>query len=98
MTFFPQKDNSPDFSKEEVQNSFIHCGGMKELLQKEMDVNLAEQVLLKQRIELMKNVVNSVPSYDPDYAKFAVQMRMDQIELDELRVRETLLSEKLKEI
>lgn len=98
MQQFPNRNKASDFSKPEVQQAFTEdAKSSKSLLQKELDVNQAEQILLRQRIELMKSFLNDIPSSDPHYSMFAAQMRMDQIEIDELKVRELSLSEKLTE-
>lgn len=58
-------------------------------------MNQAEQNLLVKRVQLMKGFVNDLPSSDPQYSMLLTQIQMDQIELDELRVRAHLLSQKL---
>ena len=99
MTLFPKRDNDPDFSNPEIQRVFIqNTVSAKELLQKELSINQGEQILLNERIRLMSSSMNAVPSSDPHYSLFAVQIKMDQIELDELRVREAQLSNELGEI
>ncbi len=69
----------------------------KDLLQQEYDTNLAEANLLRHRIALMKEIVNDLPSSDPHYSKLTIQIQMDQIELDELAVRATLISQQLQD-
>jgi len=99
MFRYRQENNPPDFNDPTAQNKFVQdTHSAKELLQKELNVNQEEQVLIKQRLEMMKEVINAVPSSDPHYAGFAIQMRMDQIELDELKAQETIISEKLRSI
>ncbi len=68
----------------------------KELLQQEFDVNLAEQGLLEKRIATMKTLLNEVPSSDPQYSQMAIQIQMDQIELDELKYRASFISKQLE--
>ncbi len=68
----------------------------KELLQQEFDVNVAEQGLLEKRIATMKTLLNEVPSSDPQYSQMAIQIQMDQIELDELKYRASLISKQLE--
>lgn len=96
MLPFPKKENTPDFSNPSVQQAFVQdTQDSKSLMQKELDVNQAEQVLLKQRISLMKGLINDIPSSDPQYSVLALQVQMDQIELDELKNREALLIQNL---
>lgn len=96
MHQFPKKENAPNFSNPAVQQAFVHeTKDNKELMQKELDVNRAEQNLLKKRIELMKSFVNDIPSSDPQYSMLLTQVDMDQIEMDELKTREILLIQKL---
>lgn len=96
MQPFPQKENAPDFSKPEVQQAFVqNTEDGRALLQKELSVNQAEQNLLVKRVQLMKGFVNDLPSSDPQYSMLLTQIQMDQIELDELRIRAQLLSQKL---
>lgn len=70
----------------------------KELLQKELDTNRAEQNLLKKRMDLMNEFVNTIPSFDPQYSSTLYQIDMDQVEIDELRFRESLIIDKLTEL
>lgn len=98
MQPFPKKEEAPDFSKPIVQQSFIEdTHDSKALMQKELDVNQAEQVLLDKRIRLMKTLINDLPSSDPQYSMLLMQVQMDQVEMDELKMRETLLIQKLSE-
>lgn len=90
------RENVPDFSKPEVRQAFVqNTQDGKSLLQKELNTNQEEQILLQQRIELMKTFINDIPSSDPEYSMLIAQVQMDQIELDELKTRATLLSQKL---
>ncbi len=98
MNQFP-KEKTPDFSKIEAQQAYVReAHDSKALMQKELDVNLAEQILLNQRVQLMKGFLNDLPSSDPQYSMLAAQIQMDQLELDELRVRASLLSQKLSDL
>ncbi len=98
MTPFPNKENTPDFSDPSVQKAYIDSTeDTKSLMQKELDVNQAEQLLLKKRIALMKSFINDIPSSDPQYSMFLIQVQMDQIEIDELKTRELLLIQELSE-
>ena len=98
MQPFPKKENAPDFSNPAVQQAFVqNTQTSKSLMQKELDTNQAEQVLLNKRIELMKSFVNDLPSSDPQYSMLLTQIQMDQLELDELKVRSTLLIQNLSD-
>lgn len=95
---FPKKENAPDFSNPAVQQAFVQdTKTSKSLMQKELDTNQAEQILLNQRIGLMKSFVNDLPSSDPQYSMLLTQIQMDQLELDELKIRSTLLIQSLSE-
>jgi hypothetical protein len=96
MNPFP-KENAPDFSNPAVQQAFVQdTKESKTLIQKELDVNQAEQNLLQKRISLMKSFINDIPSSDPQYSMLAIQIEMDQVELDELKSREILLQDRLQ--
>lgn len=97
MQQFPEKEKSPNFFDPNLDQSYIlETGDSKALLQKELDVNQAEQNLLFKRIDLMKSFINELPSSDPQYSMLLVQLQMDQIEIDELKQREALLIERLE--
>lgn len=81
----------------EEQQAFVHSENSKVLLQKELDVNQAEQTLLRERMRTMKPLINDLPSSDPQYSPLVLQLQMDQIELDELKVRESILIQKLSQ-
>ena len=96
MNGFIKTNSSPDFSNPAVQKAFVEeAQDSKALMQKEFDVNQAEQNLLKKRIDLMKQLINDLPSSDPQYSMLLAQVQMDQIEMDELKVRETVLIQRL---
>ncbi|OGN63502.1 MAG: hypothetical protein A3E80_01910 [Chlamydiae bacterium RIFCSPHIGHO2_12_FULL_49_9] len=95
MDLFP-KENAPDFSKSKERDAFAKdTSTKKELLQKELNTNQEEQVLLSKRIRAMREFLNEISSDDPQYAMLAAQIQMDQIELDELKNREEILVEKI---
>ena len=92
-----KKDLPPDFSKPDVRQSFVQgAHTAKELLQKELDINRAEQVLLKERVRLMNGFINDLPASDPQYGMLAAQAKRDQIELDELVRREETICSQLR--
>ena len=98
MDLFPKKENAPNFSNSDDQKTFVqNTPNSKDLIQKEISVNLEEQNLLVKRMQLMNTLINDLPSIDPQYTELLTQMHMDQIELDELKVRFTLLSQQLSE-
>lgn len=98
MQPFPKKQGTSDFSNPAAQEAFVQeTQTSKSLMQKELDTNQAEQLLLTQRIELMKSLVNDLPSSDPEYSMLLTQIQMDRLELDELKVRSTLLIQSLSE-
>jgi len=96
MKSFPPQDGSFDFSDPAIQQAFVqNTENSKDLLQKELSVNQAEQILLTKRIQLMKSFINDLPSFDPHYSMMIAQVQMDQIEIDELKVREAFLRNQL---
>lgn len=98
MQPFPKKENTSDFSNPNIQQEYVQSAeDSKALMQKELDVNQAEQNLLKKRIALMKTFINDLPSSDPQYSMLVMQVEMDQVEMDELKNREILLMQKLSD-
>ncbi|MES2272618.1 MAG: hypothetical protein V4487_00300 [Chlamydiota bacterium] len=96
---FEKKENTPNFSNPAACQAFVSdTTSRKALFQKEFDVNQAEQNLLEKRIRMMKDFINDIPASDPQYSMLVAQVQMDRIELDELKVRETLLIQKIAEI
>ena len=91
-----KKPETPNYATPAAQRAFIEeTVTNKELLQKELSVNQAEQLLLGKRIRMMKEFINELPASDPQYSMLLAQVQMDQIELDELRAREMAISQKL---
>lgn len=98
MQPFPKKESAPNFNIPSTQKAYVQdTQTSKVLLQKELDVNQAEQGLLQKRVQLMKEFINELPASDPQYSMLAAQIQMDQIEMDELKTRETLLIQKIAE-
>lgn len=92
-----KKDTPPDLTKSQDQENYIlEAHNSAALLQKEMDVNLAEQELLRQRIQMMSGLINDLSEKDPKYFFLTTQTKMDQIELDELKNREAIIFDRLK--
>lgn len=99
MEQFPKKENAPNYSNPIVQQAFIQdAKDGKSLSQKELEVTLAEQNLLSKRILMMKDFLNEIPSSDPQYSMLVLQIKMDQVEFDELKIRETLLIQRIEEL
>ena len=96
---FYKKPETPDYRNLAAQQAFIEeTKTNKELMQKELNVNQAEQGLLGKRVRMMKEFLNELPARDPQYSMLSVQIQMDQIEIDELKMRESLLSQKISEV
>lgn len=94
-----QKKQLPDLSNPQNQQSYVNTArDPKSLLQKEIDINRAEQNLIKKRIDLLKSTINDIPSFSPQYASMLPQLEMDQIELDELKIREAEIIQEIKGI
>lgn len=66
-----------------------------DLMHKELDINLAEQNILSDRILTMKNFINDLPENDLKHSALLTQIQMDQIELDEIKRRERILVDEL---
>lgn len=96
--FLPKKENPPNFANPAAQQAYVQeTPNSKVLLQKELDVNKTEQVLLGKRVLMMKEFLNDLPASDPQYSMVAVQIQMDQLEIDELKTRAALLIQKIAE-
>lgn len=95
MPDIPNKHNLPNkpFAQEFVQNT----RDANALLQKELIVNQTEQNLLQQRIQMMREFVGDLPASDPQYNMILLAIQMDQIELNELKVRETSLLQTIEQ-
>lgn len=91
-----KKPEIPNFADPLVQQAFVaEIASQEELLQKEINVNLAEQSLVKRRMQLTKEFLEQLPIDDPQYSMLIAQIQMDQVELDELKGRELALSQKV---
>ena len=84
-----------EFSKE---NYISEIDTAKNLLHKEVDVNLQQQLILKKKIAQTKDFLAASNSSDPKYGLYKTQMEMNQIELDELKNQEDHLREKIEKI
>jgi hypothetical protein len=92
----PRREDDLNFSNHSEREAFAkNTENRKDLLQKEISVNIAEQNLLKKRVELMSAFLNDLPSSDPDYSMMAIQIKMDLIEIDELKAREEFLRKQI---
>jgi FtsZ-binding cell division protein ZapB len=92
----PLKKEKSDFSDPQVQEAYIKdAHDAISLLHKELDINHAEQELIKKRLQLMNDFCNDLPSSDPQYSMIRIQIQMDQVELDELKRRENDLLERI---
>ena len=92
-----KKAPSANLSDPENQQAYLqdtHNG--IDLLHKEIDINRAEQELITERIKLMTDFVNDLPSSDPQFSMLRAQIQMDQIELDEIKRRENTIVEHVK--
>lgn len=91
-----KKPETPNFSNPLTQSAFVQqAETAKEILFKELTVNQQEQNLLQKRIHMMNEFINELPASDPQYSMLVIQVQMDRIELDELKVRESMLHQKL---
>lgn len=94
-----KKPETPDFGNPNVQKTFVdEAHASAELLQKEIEVNKTEQVLLEKRIQMMQEFSNDLPASDPQYSMLLASIQMDRIEIDELKLRETILVQELTEM
>lgn len=94
-----KKESSPDFSSPQIQQAFVQdAHDLVSLLKKEITVNQAEQNLLGQRIRLMKDFVKDLPASDPQYSMILTQIQMDQVEIQELKRRETTIADQIKNL
>lgn len=84
-----KKPADPSFQNVNDQNRFTQdTKSGKDLMIKELTVNRENQNLLEKRIAIMTEELNNIPSSDPQYSMMAIQIQMDKIELDELKIRE----------
>lgn len=60
----------------------------KSLLQKEYELNVEEQLLLKKRIETMRQKMKMIGKDDPEYGLMNMEIDKDEIFLDELLARQ----------
>lgn len=94
-----KKPEDPSFDNPSERKKFTEeTKSSRELLQKELNVNQVNQNLLQKRIRTMKAGLNDISSDNPQYSIMAAQIQMDNIELDELKIRAKEISNKLEEI
>lgn len=92
-----KKPKDMDLTNDSDQKSFIEeTSNGQELMQRELNLNQANQVLLQKRILIMKEDLNEIPSSNPQYSIMLAQIQMDNIELDELKLREKNIVEKIE--
>ena len=97
MTSFFKEENSANFTPPSVPPPLTQDDqSQKVMLQKELDVNLVEQNLLQQRILMTKSFINDLASSDPQYSMLCIQVKMDLIEIDELKRREAVIIEQIE--
>jgi hypothetical protein len=91
-----QTNNSykPEFLYEASETP--KASSAKALLQRELDVNYSEQILLQKRIQLMGEFINDLPTTDSQYSMVATAIRADRVEIDELQRRSALLLQKIE--
>jgi len=88
-----------DLSTPEHQRDFVlEAHNAFDLIHKELDINHAEQEIIAQRIKMMQNFVNDLPSSDSEYSMLTTQIQMDRVELDEIKRRENDLTEQLNKL
>lgn len=94
-----KKEQSRNFSSSKEQKAFVgETSETKELLQKEIDLNLIQQNVLQKKMATSLTLLNDLPSSDPQYSFLRIQSQMDQIELDELKIRESILKARLESL
>ena len=96
MQEIPNKENL--LNKERSQEIVQNARDANALLQKELIVNHSEQTLLCKRMQIMKDFMSDLPASDPQYNMIALALHMDQIELHELKARESALVERLEQL
>ena len=93
-----RRPETPDLSNPAIQKLFVEeVSSGYDLVEKELAVNLSSQNLLEKRIRMMQSFVNDLPSSDPQYSMLLIQIQMDRVELDELKLRSSFLREQITE-
>ncbi len=87
------KKEPEEFHEKKYTHDF---SSKKDLLQKEIDVLEEQKNLLYQRIALVKETLSDMKIHDPEYDLIHSQIQKDEIELDEIENRKTVLLDKLK--
>ena len=73
---------------------YIHKA--KALLQKELNINQQEQILINKKMETIKEFSKHLDKKQPEYLEFHNQTLMEQINLDELKNKEEEIIDKIK--
>lgn len=66
------------------------------ILHKDLDLNLEEQRLLKKRIYLSEEKLKTIGKEDPEYSVVQLEIKSDQVQLDELMKKEELIKDQIK--
>lgn len=65
------------------------------MILRELDVNMQQQTVLKNRISTIRDYARVIGKDDPQYKTLFTQVRNDQITLEQLRIRQQALNKKL---
>jgi hypothetical protein len=87
------------FDNKQFEKEFIHnIPNAESLIRKELILLKTEEDLLEQRIRLMKNFANELPSWDPQYGMIRLALEMDQFDLSEHHLQRDSLVQKLNDL
>jgi hypothetical protein len=67
-----------------------------DILRKDLEVNTEEQVIINKKLMILQDTINETANTDPSYALIQTQINMNQIELDEIKIRAEDLKKQLK--
>ncbi len=83
-------------SEKQFQHAFAqNITDASSLITKEILVIESEEILLNQRINVLKDFLETLATDDPQYAMIRAAEEMDRIELSDLMVRKQLLLQQL---